>query len=160
MARSCVHEQRSHPILPPAKLQKLSLYYSLSEAATICIECGFALSPKLASEHPGKKHGIARSARHGLKPLLSSLNLPDPDALSLLCTVVQVFRPNTIFLACACVASFSNLKFLPPPPSPDTYRNSSLSVLPDLKVILILRDSNAAVLPYPLCKTPALVGSI
>ncbi|RKK78283.1 hypothetical protein BFJ68_g17903, partial [Fusarium oxysporum] len=35
-----------------------------------------------ASEHPGKKHGIARSARHGLKPLLSSLNLPDPDTLA------------------------------------------------------------------------------
>jgi hypothetical protein len=85
MARSSVHEQRSHPILPPAKLQKLerlSLYYNLPEAAIICTKCGFALSPKRASEHPGKKHGIARSARHGLKLLLSSLNLPDPDTLA------------------------------------------------------------------------------
>jgi hypothetical protein len=49
-------------------------------------KCRVALSPKRASEHPGKKHGIARSARHGLKPLLSSLNLPDPDTL--------VPRPN------------------------------------------------------------------
>ncbi|KAM5528006.1 hypothetical protein FOXYSP1_19275 [Fusarium oxysporum f. sp. phaseoli] len=76
MASSCVDEQCTHPILPPAKLQKLSLYYSLSEAAIICIECDFVLSPKLASEHPGKKHGIARSARHGLRPLLSSIIEP------------------------------------------------------------------------------------
>ncbi|KAM6513637.1 hypothetical protein FALCPG4_016020 [Fusarium falciforme] len=76
----------SYPTLPLAKLQKLerlSLYYNLPEAAIICTKCGFALSPKRASEHPGKKHGIARSARHGLKPLLSSLNLPDPDTLAL-----------------------------------------------------------------------------
>lgn len=79
-------EQHSYPTLPLAKLQKLetlSLYYNLPEAAIICTKCGFALSPKRASEHPGKKHGIARSARHGLKPLLSSLNLPDPDTLAL-----------------------------------------------------------------------------
>ncbi|KAJ3454554.1 hypothetical protein MRS44_013154 [Fusarium solani] len=82
-------EQHSYPTLPLAKLQKLetlSLYYNLPEAAIICTKCGFALSPKRASEHPGKKHGIARSARHGLKPFLSSLNLPDPDALALLYT--------------------------------------------------------------------------
>ncbi|KAH7231620.1 uncharacterized protein BKA55DRAFT_192838 [Fusarium redolens] len=85
MASSSVHRQQSHPTLPPAKLQKLerlSLYYNLPEAAIICPKCGFTLSPKRASEHPGKKHGIARSARHGLKPLLSSLNLPDPDTLA------------------------------------------------------------------------------
>ncbi|KAH7243761.1 hypothetical protein B0J15DRAFT_428922, partial [Fusarium solani] len=79
-------EQHSYPALPLAKLQKLErlgLYYNLPEAAIICTKCGFALSPKRASEHPGKKHGIARSARHGLKPLLSSLNLPDPDTLAL-----------------------------------------------------------------------------
>ncbi|KAM6505404.1 hypothetical protein FSOLCH5_014623 [Fusarium solani] len=79
-------EQHSYPTLPLAKLQKLetlSLYYNLPEAAIICTKCGFALSPKRASEHPGKKHGIARSAPHGLKPLLSSLNLPDPDTLAL-----------------------------------------------------------------------------
>lgn len=78
-------EQHSYPTLPLAKLQKLetlSLYYNLPEAAIICTKCGFALSPKRASEHPGKKHGIAKSARHGLKPLLSSLNLPDPDSLA------------------------------------------------------------------------------
>ncbi|KAJ9419302.1 hypothetical protein QL093DRAFT_2590957 [Fusarium oxysporum] len=89
MASSSIHAQQSHPTLPPAKLQKLerlSLYYNLPEAAIICTKCGFALSPKRASEHPGKKHGIARSARHGLKPLLSSLHLPDPDTL--------VPRPN------------------------------------------------------------------
>ncbi|RKK18945.1 hypothetical protein BFJ66_g17904, partial [Fusarium oxysporum f. sp. cepae] len=85
MASSSIHRQQSHPTLPPAKLQKLerlSLYYNLPEVAIICTKCGFALSPKRASEHPGKKHGIARSARHGLKPLLSSLNLPDPDTLA------------------------------------------------------------------------------
>ncbi|KAI3572860.1 hypothetical protein IWW34DRAFT_794814 [Fusarium oxysporum f. sp. albedinis] len=71
--------------LPPAKLQKLEglgLYYNLPEAAIICTKCGFALSPKRASEHPGKKHDITRSTQHGLKPLLSSLNLPDPDILA------------------------------------------------------------------------------
>ncbi|KAI8411190.1 hypothetical protein FOFC_07784 [Fusarium oxysporum] len=105
MASSSVHRQQSHPTLPPAKLQKLerlSLYYNLPEAAIICTKCGFALSLKRASEHPGKKHGIARSARHGLKPLLSSLNLPDPDTL--------VPRPNgsrrhpylTVQQGCSC----------------------------------------------------------
>ncbi|KAH7230962.1 hypothetical protein BKA59DRAFT_535988, partial [Fusarium tricinctum] len=63
-------------------LESLGLYYNSPEQAIICIKCGFALSPRRASEHPGKKHGIARSARHGLKPLLGSLNLPDPDALA------------------------------------------------------------------------------
>ncbi|ENH66042.1 hypothetical protein FOC1_g10001949, partial [Fusarium oxysporum f. sp. cubense race 1] len=69
----------------PAKLQKLkrlSLYSNLPEVAIICTKCGFALSPKRASGHLGKKHGIARSARHGLKPLLSSLNLLNPDTLA------------------------------------------------------------------------------
>ncbi|KAM5527884.1 hypothetical protein FOXYSP1_19758 [Fusarium oxysporum f. sp. phaseoli] len=44
-----IHRQQSHPTLPPAKLQKLerlSLYYNLPEAAIICTKCGFALSPK------------------------------------------------------------------------------------------------------------------
>ncbi|RKK61043.1 hypothetical protein BFJ69_g17165 [Fusarium oxysporum] len=105
MIASSIHRQESHPTLPPAKLQKLqrlSLYYNLPEAAIICTKCGFALSPKRASEHPGKKHGIARSARHGLKPLLSSLDLPDPDTL--------VLRPNgsrrhpylTVQQGCSC----------------------------------------------------------
>ncbi|RGP58116.1 hypothetical protein FSPOR_11930, partial [Fusarium sporotrichioides] len=80
-----VQEQSTHPILSPAKVQKLEtlgLYYNSPEQAIICMKCSFALSPRRASEHPGKKHGIARSARHGLKPLLSSLNLPDPDTLA------------------------------------------------------------------------------
>jgi hypothetical protein len=70
--------ESNRPLIVP----RLSLYYNLPEAATIFTKCGFALSTKRASEHPGKKHGIARSARHGVKPLLSSLNLPDPDALA------------------------------------------------------------------------------
>ncbi|KAH7204956.1 hypothetical protein BKA60DRAFT_624698 [Fusarium oxysporum] len=85
MASTSIHRQHSHSTLPLAKLQKLerlSLYYNLPEVAIICTKCGFALSPKRASEHPGKKHGITRSARHGLKPLLYSLNLPDPDTLA------------------------------------------------------------------------------
>jgi hypothetical protein len=52
MARSSVHEQHSHPTLPPAKLQKLeslSLYYNLPEAAIICTECGFAIPLILGS---------------------------------------------------------------------------------------------------------------
>ncbi|KAI7771118.1 hypothetical protein LZL87_013445 [Fusarium oxysporum] len=84
-ASSSIYKQQSHPTLPPAKLQKLerlSLYYNLPEAAIIYTKCGFALSPRHASEYPGKKHGIARSARHGLKPLLSLLNLLDPDTLT------------------------------------------------------------------------------
>ncbi|KAF4336909.1 hypothetical protein FBEOM_9224 [Fusarium beomiforme] len=85
MAPFSVPEQHNHPALPLAKLQKLKslgLFYNLPEAAIICIKCGFALSPNRASEHPGKKHGIARSARHGLKSLLSSLDLPDPNTLA------------------------------------------------------------------------------
>ncbi|KAG4279541.1 hypothetical protein FPRO04_13641 [Fusarium proliferatum] len=80
-----VQEQSTHPILSPAKVQKLEtlgLYYNSPEQAIMSIKSGFALSHRRASEHPGKKHGIARSARHGLKALLSSLNLPDPDTLA------------------------------------------------------------------------------
>ncbi|KAI8410918.1 hypothetical protein FOFC_07512, partial [Fusarium oxysporum] len=105
MASSSIPRQQSHPTLPPAKLQeleRLSLYYNLPEAAIIYTKCSFTLSPKRTSEHPGKKYGIARSARHGLKPLLSSLNLPDPDTL--------VPRPNgsrrhpylTVQQGCSC----------------------------------------------------------
>jgi hypothetical protein len=39
MASSSIYRQESHPTLPPAKLQKLerlSLYYNLPEAAIIC----------------------------------------------------------------------------------------------------------------------------
>jgi hypothetical protein len=46
MARSSVHEQSSHPTLPPAKLQKLeklSLYDNLPEAAIVFTKCGFAI---------------------------------------------------------------------------------------------------------------------
>ncbi|KAI8415991.1 hypothetical protein FOFC_02299 [Fusarium oxysporum] len=64
MASSSIHRQQSHPTLHPAKLQKLerlSLCYNFPEAAIICTKCGFALSPKRASEHPGKEHGMASS---------------------------------------------------------------------------------------------------
>ncbi|KAJ0130764.1 Uncharacterized protein HZ326_26137 [Fusarium oxysporum f. sp. albedinis] len=58
MASSSIHRQHSHSTLPLVKLQKLetvSLYYNFPEAAIICMKCGFALNPKRASEHPGKR---------------------------------------------------------------------------------------------------------
>ncbi|KAM5528561.1 hypothetical protein FOXYSP1_19042 [Fusarium oxysporum f. sp. phaseoli] len=70
MACSSIHRQYSYSSLLPAKLQKLerlSLYHNLPEAAIICTKCGFALSPKRASEHRSigaKKHGIARRFRY------------------------------------------------------------------------------------------------
>lgn len=44
MASSSIHRQESHRTLPPAKLQKLerlSLYYNLPEAAIIYTKYGF-----------------------------------------------------------------------------------------------------------------------
>jgi hypothetical protein len=46
MACSSIHEQYSHSTLPPTKLQKLerlSLYHNLPEAAILCTKCGFAI---------------------------------------------------------------------------------------------------------------------
>ncbi|CAM1507685.1 Fc.00g073260.m01.CDS01 [Cosmosporella sp. VM-42] len=71
-------------LLPPRKeqmLERVGLYFNLPERAIICIECGFAIDPKRVVRHPGDKHNIARSARRGLKPLISSLSLLDIDQL-------------------------------------------------------------------------------
>ncbi|KAF5704802.1 hypothetical protein FMUND_12351 [Fusarium mundagurra] len=75
--------------LRPSQLQKLEslgLYYNSPEPAIICVECGFAIDPTRAPRHPGDKHHITKSARRGLKPLLYSVNLPNPETLPL--------RPN------------------------------------------------------------------
>ncbi|KAI8406177.1 hypothetical protein FOFC_13646 [Fusarium oxysporum] len=72
--------------LRPSQLQKLeslSLYYNSPEPAIICVECGFAINPTRAPRHPGDKHHITKSARRGLKPLIYSLNLPNPETLPL-----------------------------------------------------------------------------
>ncbi|KAH7237970.1 hypothetical protein B0J15DRAFT_569755 [Fusarium solani] len=68
------------------KLEKLGLYRNVPEPAIICVRCGFAINPKRASRHPSDKHHVPKSARYGLKPLIRSLNLPDPETLPL--------RPN------------------------------------------------------------------
>ncbi|KNB16642.1 hypothetical protein FOXG_14459 [Fusarium oxysporum f. sp. lycopersici 4287] len=68
------------------KLESLGLYYNSPEPAIICIECSFAINPTRAPRHPGDKHHIPKSARRGLKPLIYSLNLPNPETLPL--------RPN------------------------------------------------------------------
>ncbi|RYC79901.1 hypothetical protein BFJ63_vAg17214 [Fusarium oxysporum f. sp. narcissi] len=91
--------------LRPSQLQKLEslgLYYNSPEPAIICIECGFAINPTRAPRHPGYKHHITKSARRGLKPLIYSLNLPNPETLPL--------RPNgspphpnlTVYKGSAC----------------------------------------------------------
>ncbi|KAG6996471.1 hypothetical protein FocnCong_v014856 [Fusarium oxysporum f. sp. conglutinans] len=91
--------------LRPSQLQKLEslgLYYNSPEPAIICIECGFAINPTRAPRHPGDKHHIPKSARRGLKPLIYSLNLPNPETLPL--------RPNgspphpnlTVYKGSAC----------------------------------------------------------
>ncbi|RKL06838.1 hypothetical protein BFJ70_g16974 [Fusarium oxysporum] len=75
--------------LRPSQLQKLEslgLYYNSPEPAIICVECGFAINPTRAPRHPGDKHHITKSACRGLKPLIYSLNLPNPETLPL--------RPN------------------------------------------------------------------
>ncbi|KNB18453.1 hypothetical protein FOXG_22240 [Fusarium oxysporum f. sp. lycopersici 4287] len=75
--------------LRPSQLQKLEslgLYYNSPEPAIICIGCSFAINPTRAPRHPGDKHHIPKSARRGLKPLIYSLNLPNPETLPL--------RPN------------------------------------------------------------------
>ncbi|KAJ9412270.1 hypothetical protein QL093DRAFT_2595623 [Fusarium oxysporum] len=72
--------------LRPSQLQKLEslgLYYNSPEPAIICVECGFAINPTRAPRHPGDKHHITKSARRGLKPLIYSLNLPNPETLPL-----------------------------------------------------------------------------
>ncbi|KAH7186847.1 hypothetical protein DER44DRAFT_754195 [Fusarium oxysporum] len=91
--------------LRPSQLQKLEslgLYYNSPEPAIICVECGFAINPTRAPRHPGDKHHIPKSARRGLKPLIYSLNLPNPETLPL--------RPNgspphpnlTVYKGSAC----------------------------------------------------------
>ncbi|KAF4470866.1 hypothetical protein FALBO_2224, partial [Fusarium albosuccineum] len=65
------------------RLEKLGLHYNSPEPAIICTQCGFAINPNRASRHPGDKHDIPKSARWGLKPLISSLALPDPASLAL-----------------------------------------------------------------------------
>ncbi|EXK24055.1 hypothetical protein FOMG_19202 [Fusarium oxysporum f. sp. melonis 26406] len=55
----------ANPLYPQQSCRRSrgpDFYYNHPEAAIICTKCGFALSPKRASEHPGK-HGIARCAR-------------------------------------------------------------------------------------------------
>ncbi|EXK79045.1 hypothetical protein FOQG_16313 [Fusarium oxysporum f. sp. raphani 54005] len=72
--------------LRPSQLQKLEslgLYYNSPEPAIICIECGFAINPTRAPRHPGDKHHIPKAARRGLKHLIYSLNLPNPETLPL-----------------------------------------------------------------------------
>ncbi|KAG4279075.1 hypothetical protein FPRO04_13760 [Fusarium proliferatum] len=91
--------------LRPSQLQKLEnlgLYYNSPEPAIICIECGFAINLTRAPRRPGDKHHIPKSARRGLKPLIYSLNLPNPETLPL--------RPNgspphpylTVYKGSAC----------------------------------------------------------
>ncbi|KAJ0131131.1 Uncharacterized protein HZ326_25766, partial [Fusarium oxysporum f. sp. albedinis] len=91
--------------LRPSQLQKLEslgLYFNSPEPAIICVECGFAINPTRAPRHPGDKHHITKSARRGLKPLIYSLTLPNPETLPL--------RPNgspphpnlTVYKGSAC----------------------------------------------------------
>ncbi|PCD25850.1 hypothetical protein AU210_012284 [Fusarium oxysporum f. sp. radicis-cucumerinum] len=91
--------------LRPSQLQKLEslgLHYNSPEPAIICIECGFAVNPTRAPRHPGDKHHIPKSARRGLKPLIYSLNLPDPETLPLR-TNGSPPHPNlTVYKGSAC----------------------------------------------------------
>lgn len=63
----------------------LGLYCNVPEPAILCIKCGFALKADgdRVSRHLGEKHDVAKSARRGLNSLIRSLNLPDPNGLSL-----------------------------------------------------------------------------
>ncbi|KAM0361930.1 hypothetical protein ACHAPK_011646, partial [Fusarium culmorum] len=73
-------------VLRPSQLQKLEnlgLYYNSAEPAIICIQCGFAINPTRASRHPGDKHHVPKPVRRGLKSLICSLNLPNPETLPL-----------------------------------------------------------------------------
>jgi hypothetical protein len=65
------------------KLKRLGLLYNQPEPAIICKECCFAINPKRTPRHPGDKHDVSKSTRRGLKALICSLSLPDPENLPL-----------------------------------------------------------------------------
>ncbi|KNB04657.1 hypothetical protein FOXG_06708 [Fusarium oxysporum f. sp. lycopersici 4287] len=91
--------------LRPSQLQKLEslgLYYNSPEPAIICVECGFAINPARAPRHPGDKHHITKSARRGLKPLIYSLNLPNPETLPLRSNGSPPHPYLTVYKGSAC----------------------------------------------------------
>ncbi|KAH6974883.1 hypothetical protein EDB80DRAFT_595002, partial [Ilyonectria destructans] len=53
--------------------------------AILCRKCGFALKPgsDRVSRHLGENHNVAKSARRGLNSLIRSLDLPEPNTLTL-----------------------------------------------------------------------------
>lgn len=79
-----ITESSSHRAILSARLAALGLLLNEPEPAILCIRCGFALKPSggSVSKHLGG-HDVSAQARKGLKQLINSLQLDDPNQLSL-----------------------------------------------------------------------------
>ncbi|KAH7235308.1 hypothetical protein BKA59DRAFT_363362, partial [Fusarium tricinctum] len=84
------------------KLESLGLYYNSPEPAIIYVEYGFAINPTRVPRHLGDKHYIPKSARRGLKPLIYSLNLLNPEILLLRLNGLPPYLNLTIYKCSAC----------------------------------------------------------